>query len=286
MKISIVTSNSIQPSTLTSVNMLHHRDIAVPKINDFIYRRRLLLYSESAQKRFIKDLSTNLDMVGQQYNLELSSLRRDCISFLGSKDDIIDRLTLECRYLPKDQDPSLSQSYSQYVDLIELKRKMVNVKSNDDFEFTTTDVVIDKLHELYTLIIDSNVPSVTDGWLKCRAFVNDKRIGPVFFASSTENVSKFEEELHLLYTEPETTSINQNMISFMKATGFIEDKPKLLDDHNKDLLHKILSDNRLSFLSGYQLSEDIMVREQLAQEVKDGIKEAEDILRNNGDNIY
>lgn len=165
-----------------SLNFYHFRDlIAIPGMNDLIFRRRLFETCWTSRKQALHLIKGFLAS-GKQFSTELTakeaSVQRDHILLFGTKKENQDLYLDEARYLPQNQHHKHHEIYAQIVRMI---RNLGPNASDEDPD----------LSELYAHL-DRNTPIVTEKW--ARYWLEDEdevACGPSFYAPSSDAAQQF-----------------------------------------------------------------------------------------------
>lgn len=170
------------PKDLKTLNFYHFRDmIAIPGMNDLIFRRRLFESCWSSRKQALNNVKAFIAS-GKQFSSVLTdkdaSSYRDYLLLFGSKRENQELYLDEARYLPQNQHHKHHELYAQIIRTIRSK----GGAAEEDQD----------LSELYAHL-ERNTPVVTDKWV--RYWLEDEEdgtaCGPAFYAPTAAAANQF-----------------------------------------------------------------------------------------------
>lgn len=237
----------IDSKSLRGDSFYHFRGIAVPRFNDFLFRRQMFATCWQARwdalSRILKAMKAG------QFQSD-HNVYRDFLAIFGTKDEVKAVLQDETNYLPPNQTHS---HHAKYATLVHLCRTADPLVRQEDSELQEIQAQIDK-----------DTPKVTDTWLLLSlALESDEEasVGPKFVAPSPQAAAKFLAEVH---EAMEQDGQPPKKFWGMYALGFVDPDPGLFDPANVEKERKILLDIQ-AFL---QAEEDSLNLNDSSQETK------------------
>lgn len=247
------TNNQIDPQLLRTCNFFHFREmIAIPKMNDFIFRRRLFHTSWYSRRMALTRIKNFLE-AGKQFNSTLTetdlSIQRDWVALFGNKSQLATQLAAEARYLPPNQHHKHHEKYA-YITFLAQTRLAGDLG----------DAVEDKeLSEAYAYL-ERNTKEVSQSWGSYWLERADQKFGPLFYAPSEDAADKFALEVAAALTEMSAKHVG------LLALGFIDRDESMFESKNVEKERGLVSEIFELIKRQNRQTEDIDVEQSTLEE--------------------
>lgn len=213
------TKNEIEPQVLKTCNFFHFRDmIAIPRMNDLMFRRRLFNSSWHSRRQALLRIKAFLAS-GKQFNSTLTeaelSIQRDWVLLFGNREQLTSQLAAEAKFLPVNQHHKHHEKYA-FISYLATTRI-----ASDLGEAVEDRDLLEAFNHLAR-----NTKEVTPTWAKFWLEDDDTQIGPVFYASNEESADKFALEVASAKQEMNVKHVG------LQALGFLEKDSALNDPKN------------------------------------------------------
>lgn len=251
----------ISATAVKNFNFFHFRGVAFSKVNDFIFRKRLLVSSWKFRRKILTDIrnffSSGNDFDTTNFKMEIANLKRDFILLFGSEKEVTDQLILETHCLPQNQKPAHHDLYALVTELVELRDNSVSVDMESKFETSSSEHLDNLLDQNYDMI-DRNTPKVSETWGVYSIETSlGKRLGRKFVAPSTDAASLFFEEVTAALSDEESgKEISSNLVG-LRPFQFLVLDPLLQEAKIKEIEKEIvltilehIQDRRASEITG------------------------------------
>lgn len=199
--------------------------------NDLIFRKRLMNSSWFYRKKTLTDIKNYL-VLHKKFNRfetdkDIASLKRDHLLLFGSDKKILEELEKESQILPLNQKTTHHELYAWITEAVDIFKNMSIPTVTSNFKDSQVNQKAKELQEAYESI-ESGTPKISTDWIAC-TIENGKKLGREFAASTTENASKFFEEVNSALEEEEKGNKLSNMYGGFRAFGFLPTDPLLFD---------------------------------------------------------
>lgn len=223
----------VDPKLLETSNFFHFRDsIAIPRMNDLIFRKRLFSTVWLSRKNALQGIKGFL-AAGKQFNATMLekdlSIQRDWVMLFGSKEQVRQLLADETRFLPPNQTHKYHEKYALIVQL-------AKTRMSSDFEDTAEDRILAQSYEEI-----ENSRSVTAEWIPfcLEDDVTGKQHGPSFLAPSEKVADEFAAEVNAVILGE--VKMGRTHVGLC-ALGFLSPDSSISDPENVKLEKRIITD--------------------------------------------
>lgn len=274
MRFRLDSGKEIKETTLQCV-ALHYRDVVFPKVNDLIYRRKLLLKNSSLLKKTLEDVRDKLvSRFNDLYDFPNARLRRDMLLLFLTREELESRLSFEIKNLPKDQDPTLVDTYSLILQLKKVQAKNPPIPS-EMYMHSTSDIIRERIREQFEILESQRITTMDTSWLKYKIIEDGRKVGMTFLAKTKEDAEGFMEELETCCGDDKKY---HSLRCGLRALSFLEDDPVLMETsfirEEKRIIDQIFDSSANSDTSGISLLQRVELEEI---RVQDSVPETYDI---------
>lgn len=235
MKFILEKGKELKKASSLTYSMFHFRDVVFPKMNDMIYRRRLLLSNSNNLLLTLKAIEQRLrGSFNHLYDFQNAALRRDMLLLFLSQQELESRLAFEHKVLPKHQDPTLFETYSIILQLKKVQAKNPPAKNDADILIQSTpEIILDRLREQYEILESHKLKTPNMDWMSYRVSQvegdNSTLVGLPFLAETEDDAASFIEDLNTCDLDDKYRSVR----AAMRALSFMPKDPMLFSDEHK-----------------------------------------------------
>jgi hypothetical protein len=240
----------INTDMLRDYNFFHFRDlVALPKMNDLIFRSRLFNTSWLSRKEALQRLQ-KFFLEGNQFSQTLSkkelSLERDYHILFDPKEQLDLILAEEADFLPQNQ---THKAHEDYALLAELSRLQVRDALPEDGE---------AMFKAINLTLSRKLVKVSPTWLPCYLQMDDGTlVGPQFFAPTADAAESFAKIVDDALSQE--SPLTEKKTVGLYALGFLPPDPTLLTqkviDEEFQMVEKIIITKRAREVRSEELNE-------------------------------
>lgn len=225
---------TVDARSLKRDNFYHFHGIAIPRMNDLLFRRRLFGTVWTSRKEALTRIRTYLS-TGKSFSAALLendlSIHRDYQLLFGSQEDLQRILQEEAAYLPPNQTHSHHEKYALIAQILRSRQPSA------DLETTHEDTILQEA----LAHVERNTPKVSASWIPCW-LVDDEdektKIGPKFLLGSMDHVAKFEDEINEAFEATEISTRQRGL----RAFGFLKPDPALFTPKNIEQEQKLVTE--------------------------------------------